>query len=221
MANRKRGRPKQRRAGCLLCKPHKLSSAKKAERRRLVDWLRSCPEGGWFVEIESESTDSLDLGLVAHKPLDNTFVRGRLGRLREDVRVNEKAPIKDSLVAGTALAHDLAVVTLNRREFDAAGVVVVDPAAEPGRLALPACSNGSDVRRDENDPDGYQHHRAPDDPNHVCVLACHVHSAPLERPRRRFLPSSFDRRRSPRIEAAEGQMEHTNDDQDQAWYPAI
>jgi hypothetical protein len=30
MANLKRGRPKQRRAGCLLCKPHKLSSAKKA-----------------------------------------------------------------------------------------------------------------------------------------------------------------------------------------------
>jgi hypothetical protein len=30
----KRGRPKQRRAGCLLCKPHKLSSAKKAARRR-------------------------------------------------------------------------------------------------------------------------------------------------------------------------------------------
>jgi hypothetical protein len=34
MASHKRGRPKQRRAGCLLCKPHKLSSAKKAERRR-------------------------------------------------------------------------------------------------------------------------------------------------------------------------------------------
>ena len=40
-------------------------------------------------------------------------------------------PIKNSLIARTALAHDLAVVTLNRRDFDAAGVVVVDPAAEP------------------------------------------------------------------------------------------
>jgi toxin FitB len=40
-------------------------------------------------------------------------------------------PVKDSLIAGTALAHDLAVVTLNRRDFDAAGVVVVDPAAQP------------------------------------------------------------------------------------------
>jgi AbrB family looped-hinge helix DNA binding protein len=25
----------------------------------LVQWLRSCPEQDWFVEIESESTDSL------------------------------------------------------------------------------------------------------------------------------------------------------------------
>lgn len=25
----------------------------------VVDWLRSCPEADWFVEVESESTDSL------------------------------------------------------------------------------------------------------------------------------------------------------------------
>ncbi len=40
-------------------------------------------------------------------------------------------PIKDSLIAATALAHDLAVATIDRRDFDAAGVVVVDPLAEP------------------------------------------------------------------------------------------
>lgn len=38
-------------------------------------------------------------------------------------------PIKDSLIAATALSHDLAVATLNRRDFEAAGVTVVDPAA--------------------------------------------------------------------------------------------
>jgi AbrB family looped-hinge helix DNA binding protein len=27
--------------------------------RGLVDWLRACPEDGWFVAIESESTDSI------------------------------------------------------------------------------------------------------------------------------------------------------------------
>jgi predicted nucleic acid-binding protein len=41
-------------------------------------------------------------------------------------------PIKDSFIAATALSHALAVATLNRRDFDAAGVIVVDPAAEPG-----------------------------------------------------------------------------------------
>jgi hypothetical protein len=30
-------------------------------------------------------------------------------------------PVKDSFIAATALAHDLAVVTFNRRDFDAAG----------------------------------------------------------------------------------------------------
>jgi AbrB family looped-hinge helix DNA binding protein len=25
----------------------------------VVEWLRACPEQGWFVEIDSESTDSL------------------------------------------------------------------------------------------------------------------------------------------------------------------
>jgi predicted nucleic acid-binding protein len=39
-------------------------------------------------------------------------------------------PIKDSLIAATALAHDLAVATLNRRDFDSAGVAIVDPARE-------------------------------------------------------------------------------------------
>ena len=37
-------------------------------------------------------------------------------------------PIKDSLIAATALSHDLTIATLNRRDFDAAGVAVIDPA---------------------------------------------------------------------------------------------
>jgi predicted nucleic acid-binding protein len=40
-------------------------------------------------------------------------------------------PLKDSLIAATALAHDLEVVTLNRRDFDAAGVRIVDPLEGP------------------------------------------------------------------------------------------
>jgi hypothetical protein len=34
MAHHKRRRPKQRRAGCLWCKPHKLTANVKADRRR-------------------------------------------------------------------------------------------------------------------------------------------------------------------------------------------
>jgi predicted nucleic acid-binding protein len=37
-------------------------------------------------------------------------------------------PIKDSLIAATALAHDLTLATLNRRDFEAAGVTLIDPA---------------------------------------------------------------------------------------------
>jgi len=38
---------------------YRLTRISPPANRGLVDWLRSCPEEGWFVEIESESTDSL------------------------------------------------------------------------------------------------------------------------------------------------------------------
>jgi hypothetical protein len=39
--NHKRKRPKQRRAGCLLCKPNKLNDMKTAERLKAKrDWRR-------------------------------------------------------------------------------------------------------------------------------------------------------------------------------------
>ena len=37
--------------------------------------------------------------------------------------------IKDSLIAATALAHDLTVATLNQRDFEPAKVRLIDPAA--------------------------------------------------------------------------------------------
>ena len=36
-------------------------------------------------------------------------------------------PIKDSLIAATALTHELTVVTRNRVDFAAAGVEIADP----------------------------------------------------------------------------------------------
>jgi hypothetical protein len=36
-------------------------------------------------------------------------------------------PIKDSLIAATALVHGLTVVTCNRTDFEKAGVPLLDP----------------------------------------------------------------------------------------------
>ena len=49
-----------------------------------------------------------------------------LARLR---RAGKAMPIKDSLIAATAAAHGLAVVTRNRADFKHAGVRVLDPYA--------------------------------------------------------------------------------------------
>lgn len=54
----------------------------------------------------------------------------RWAELLADLRRSGQAmPIKDSLIAATALAHELVVATRNRRDFEKAGVAVVDPFA--------------------------------------------------------------------------------------------
>lgn len=52
----------------------------------------------------------------------------RWAELLADLRARGRAmPIKDSLIAATALAHDLTLATLNRRDFAAAGVRLAEP----------------------------------------------------------------------------------------------
>lgn len=51
-------------------------------------------------------------------------------RLLADLRRSGQAmPIKDSLIAATALVHNLVVATRNRADFARAGVAIVDPFA--------------------------------------------------------------------------------------------
>lgn len=49
-----------------------------------------------------------------------------LARLR---RTGKAMPVKDSLIAATAITYGLAVATLNRADFAKAGVEVIDPVA--------------------------------------------------------------------------------------------
>ncbi len=51
--------------------------------------------------------------------------------LLANLRSNGKAmPVKDSLIATTALVHDLVIATRNRADFVNAGVRIVDPFAD-------------------------------------------------------------------------------------------
>lgn len=60
----------------------------------------------------------------------NTVVGLRWTQLLAELRRRGRPmSIKDSLIAATALANDLAVATLNGRDFEPAGVTLVDPSA--------------------------------------------------------------------------------------------
>jgi toxin FitB len=54
----------------------------------------------------------------------------RWAKLLADLRTSgQSMPIKDSLIAATALVHGLIVVTRNERDFKKAGMKVMDPFA--------------------------------------------------------------------------------------------
>ena len=54
----------------------------------------------------------------------------RWAELIASLRAGGRAmPVKDSMIAATALTHGLSIATLNRRDFAAARVELVDPFA--------------------------------------------------------------------------------------------
>lgn len=67
------------------------------------------------------------VGRVACLPWD-AAVGLRWAQLLADLRQSGRSmPIKDSLIAATALTHDLVVVTRNERDFRAARVRILNP----------------------------------------------------------------------------------------------
>jgi len=54
----------------------------------------------------------------------------RWARLVAELRLSGRAmPLKDSLIAATALVHSLTLVTRDRRDFEQSGVSILDPFA--------------------------------------------------------------------------------------------
>lgn len=84
---------------------------KGARRAKLEDWFDSGVQRLHCVAWEA------DTGLVWAQ---------LLAALRKSGRA---MPVKDSLIAATALRHGLTVATRNRRDFEPSGVSIVDPFA--------------------------------------------------------------------------------------------
>lgn len=69
------------------------------------------------------------VGRIQCLPWDST-VGLRWAQLLADLRRRGRPmSIKDSLIAASALTHDLALVTLNQRDFKPAQVKLIDPSA--------------------------------------------------------------------------------------------
>ena len=96
-----------------------LSEATKpAPHEAVVDWLRHNER-----EI---AVDPIILGEIRFGIL--LLPAGSRAKLLAGLRASGRSmPIKDSLIAATALVHDLVVVTRNARDFTNAGLKVIDP----------------------------------------------------------------------------------------------
>jgi predicted nucleic acid-binding protein len=115
---------------------------------RVVDWLRrNEPE----IAVDSVVLGEVRFGILLlpagarRRRLERWFDEGvarivcvpsdaatglRWARLLADLRASgQSMPVKDSLIAATALVHGLTVVTRNVRDFGRTGVKVLDPFA--------------------------------------------------------------------------------------------
>ena len=117
---------------------------------RVVDWLRANERE---IVVDPFVLGEIRFGIYLMSPgarrrqLERWFTRGiekircltwqaptglRWAKLLADLRAaGQSMPIKDSLIAATALAHGLTLATHNQRDFVKAGVKIFDPFMEP------------------------------------------------------------------------------------------
>lgn len=129
-----------------------LSEATKPEpQTKVVDWLRMHERD---IVVDPIILGEIRFGIhlapagTKRRRLERWFAEGvakihclpweaatglRWARLLADLRAAGHAmPIKDSLIAATALVHGLTVVTRNERDFTPAGVKMINPfSAQP------------------------------------------------------------------------------------------
>ena len=113
---------------------------------KVVEWLR---ENERDLAVDPVILGEIRFGILLlprsrrRTRLENWFDRGvarlrclpweantglRWARLLAELRrVGRAMPIKDSLIAATALEHGLRIATHNQHDFEAAGVRVIDP----------------------------------------------------------------------------------------------
>jgi predicted nucleic acid-binding protein len=117
---------------------------------KVLEWLRANEAG---LAVDPIILGEIRFGIDRMPPgqrrkrLDRWFTEGveklvclpidaatgvRWARLLAKLRASGRAmPLKDSLIAATALVHGLTVATRNTRDFRQAGVKVFDPFASP------------------------------------------------------------------------------------------
>ena len=122
---------------------------KAAPHRRVIEWLRTHEQD---IAVDPFILGEIRFGILLlpkgkkRTALERWFDAGvqrllclpweadtglKWAELLARLRTTGKAmPIKDSLIAATALAHDLVVVTRNRSDFSKAGLRIVDPFAD-------------------------------------------------------------------------------------------
>lgn len=127
----------------VLCEP-----TKKVPDSKVVDWLR---ENEREIVVDPIILGEVRFGILLLRSgrrrtsLERWFDAGvqrlrclpweaetglRWAQLLASLRTAGRAmPIKDSLIAATALVHDLTVATRNRIDFEKAGVSIIDPFA--------------------------------------------------------------------------------------------